>query len=168
MEGMKIRPCNLLKMERETGIEPATNSLEVRQPFDSVVVNWFSSVCQDSLKFTQFPLLRGCPRPGVVLSYADFSQLIAAGTGTSMPSEFQFLYQQRPHSLCNELFEQTFHFPHCGRIVLVAGHATSAAIAGASERSIMKQTGHRSFQMVRRYIRERNLFRENSTGKLGL
>ena len=31
---------------------------------------------------------------------------------------------------------------------LRAGHATSAAIAGASERSIMKQTGHRSAQMV--------------------
>jgi len=51
---------------------------------------------------------------------------------------------------------------------LRAGHATSAAIAGASERSIMKQTGHRSVQMVRRYIRDANLFRENSAGKLGL
>jgi integrase len=51
---------------------------------------------------------------------------------------------------------------------LRAGHATSAAIAGASERSIMRQTGHRSVQMVRRYIREGNLFRENSAGKLGL
>ena len=51
---------------------------------------------------------------------------------------------------------------------LRAGHATAAAIAGASERSIMKQTGHRSVQMVRRYIREGTLFRENSAGKLGL
>ena len=51
---------------------------------------------------------------------------------------------------------------------LRAGHATSAAIAGASERSIMRQTGHRSVQMVRRYIRDGNLFRENSAGKLGL
>jgi hypothetical protein len=40
---------------------------------------------------------------------------------------------------------------------LRAGHATSAAIAGASERSIM-----------RRYIRDGSLFRENSAGKLGL
>ena len=45
---------------------------------------------------------------------------------------------------------------------------TSAAIAGASERSMMKQTGHRSVQMVRRYIRDGSLFRENSAGKLGL
>lgn len=51
---------------------------------------------------------------------------------------------------------------------LRAGHATSAAIAGASERSIMNQTGHRSVQMVRRYIRDGSLFRDNSGGKLGL
>ncbi len=51
---------------------------------------------------------------------------------------------------------------------LRAGHATSAAIAGASECSIMNQTGHRSVQMVRLYIRDGSLFRENSAGKLGL
>jgi site-specific recombinase XerD len=51
---------------------------------------------------------------------------------------------------------------------LRAGHATSAAIAGASERSIMRQTGHKSVQMVRRYIRDGSLFRENSAGRLGL
>lgn len=51
---------------------------------------------------------------------------------------------------------------------LRADHAMSAAIAGASERSIMNQTGHRSVQMVRRYIRDGSLFRENSAGKLGL
>jgi integrase len=51
---------------------------------------------------------------------------------------------------------------------LRAGHATAAAVAGASERSIMAQTGHRSVQMVRRYIRDGTLFRDNSAGKLGL
>jgi integrase len=51
---------------------------------------------------------------------------------------------------------------------LRAGHATTAAIGGASERSIMNQTGHRSVQMVRRYIRDGNLFQNNSAGKLGL
>ena len=51
---------------------------------------------------------------------------------------------------------------------LRAGHATSAAIAGASERSIMNQTGHRSVQMVRRSIRDGSLFRENSAAKPGL
>jgi integrase len=51
---------------------------------------------------------------------------------------------------------------------LRSGHATSAAIGGASEREIMNQTGHRSVEMVRRYIRDTNLFRENSGGKVGL
>lgn len=32
----------------------------------------------------------------------------------------------------------------------------------------MNQTGHRSVQIVRRYIWDENLFRENSAGKLGL
>ena len=51
---------------------------------------------------------------------------------------------------------------------LRAGHATAATIAGASERSIQNQTGHKSVQMLRRYIRDGSLFRENSGGKLGL
>jgi integrase len=51
---------------------------------------------------------------------------------------------------------------------LRAGLATSAAIAGASERSIMAQTGHRSANMVRRYIRDASLFRENAAAVVGL
>jgi len=51
---------------------------------------------------------------------------------------------------------------------LRAGLATAAAIGGASERSIMAPTGHRSVQMVRRYIRDGNLFRENAAAKVGL
>jgi integrase len=51
---------------------------------------------------------------------------------------------------------------------LRAGLATSAAIGGASERAIMAQTGHRSVNMVRRYIRDGNLFRENAAARAGL
>ncbi len=51
---------------------------------------------------------------------------------------------------------------------LRAGMATSAAMNGASERQIMKQTGHRSEAMVRRYIREGSLFNDNVSGNLGL
>jgi hypothetical protein len=43
-----------------------------------------------------------------------------------------------------------------------------AARNGASERSIMKQTGHRSVQMVRRYIHDAELFNDNAGAKLGL
>jgi integrase len=51
---------------------------------------------------------------------------------------------------------------------LRAGLATSAAAAGASERVIMSQTGHRSADMVRKYIREGNLFSSNPAGMVGL
>jgi integrase len=51
---------------------------------------------------------------------------------------------------------------------LRSGLATSAAMAGASERSIMNQTGHRSLNMVRRYIRDGSLFRENAVALVGL
>jgi site-specific recombinase XerD len=51
---------------------------------------------------------------------------------------------------------------------LRAGLVTSAAVAGASERKIMDQTRHRSVAMVRRYVRDGNLFRENVSGAVGL
>ena len=49
-----------------------------------------------------------------------------------------------------------------------AGLATSAASRGASERSIMAQTGRRSVQMVRKYIRAGSLFQENAATAVGL
>ncbi len=51
---------------------------------------------------------------------------------------------------------------------LRAGLATSATINVASERSIMVQTGHRSLAILRRYIRDGSLFRENAASKVGL
>jgi len=51
---------------------------------------------------------------------------------------------------------------------LRAGMATQSAINGASERSIQKQTGHKSLAMLRRYIRDGELFRDNAAGRLGL
>jgi integrase len=51
---------------------------------------------------------------------------------------------------------------------LRSGLATTAARNGASEASIMRQTEHRSVQMVRRYIREGSLFHDNAAAKLGL
>ena len=51
---------------------------------------------------------------------------------------------------------------------LRAGLATQAYLNGAGEFAIMRQTGHRSLEMVRRYIRDGSLFRENPAAKLGL
>ena len=49
---------------------------------------------------------------------------------------------------------------------LRSGFATSAAESGAEERSIMAMTGHKSSEMVRRYIKEGNLFRNNALNKI--
>ena len=49
---------------------------------------------------------------------------------------------------------------------LRSGFATSTAEQGAEERSIMAMTGHKTTQMVRRYIREANLFKNNALNKI--
>jgi len=49
---------------------------------------------------------------------------------------------------------------------LRSGFATSAAESGADERSIMTMTGHKSTEMVRRYIKEANLFKNNALNKI--
>jgi len=49
---------------------------------------------------------------------------------------------------------------------LRSGFATSAAEAGAEERNIMAMTGHKTTQMVRRYIKEANLFKNNALNKI--
>ena len=49
---------------------------------------------------------------------------------------------------------------------LRSGFATSAAELGAAVRSIMALTGHKTSQMVRRYIQEANLFKNNALKKI--
>ena len=49
---------------------------------------------------------------------------------------------------------------------LRSGFATSAAESGAEERSIMAMTAHKSTEMVRRYIKEANLFKNNALNKI--
>ena len=49
---------------------------------------------------------------------------------------------------------------------LRSGFATVAAASGANERSIMAMTGHRTTQMVRRYIKEANIFKNNALNKV--
>jgi site-specific recombinase XerD len=51
---------------------------------------------------------------------------------------------------------------------LRSGLATSAAEGGASERSIMDQTRHRSLKQVRKYIRRGSLFKDNAAARSGL
>ena len=49
---------------------------------------------------------------------------------------------------------------------LRSGFATAAAESGAEERSIMAMTGHKSTEMVRRYIKEANIFKNNALNKI--
>ena len=49
---------------------------------------------------------------------------------------------------------------------LRSGFATVAAEFGADERSIMAMTGHKTTQMVRRYIRDANIFKNNALNKI--
>tara|TARA_B100001109_G_C18813237_1_gene450740 strand:- start:292 stop:1245 length:954 start_codon:yes stop_codon:yes gene_type:complete len=51
---------------------------------------------------------------------------------------------------------------------LRSGFATVAAESGADERSIMAMTGHKTTQMVRRYIREANIFKNNALNKINI
>ena len=49
---------------------------------------------------------------------------------------------------------------------LRSGFATVSAESGADERSIMAMTGHKTTQMVRRYIKVANLFKNNALNKI--
>jgi site-specific recombinase XerD len=49
---------------------------------------------------------------------------------------------------------------------LRSGFATSTAESGAEERNIMAMTGHKSSEMVRRYIKDANLFKNNALNKI--
>jgi site-specific recombinase XerD len=49
---------------------------------------------------------------------------------------------------------------------LRSGFATTAAESGAEERIIMAMTGHKSTEMVRRYIKDANLFKNNALNKI--
>ncbi|RKV10587.1 integrase, partial [Helicobacter pylori] len=51
---------------------------------------------------------------------------------------------------------------------LRAGFATSAARAGVGELAIARQTRHASLTVLRRYVRDGELFSENLAIKVGL
>ena len=51
---------------------------------------------------------------------------------------------------------------------LRAGLVTQAAMNGVQELSIMKQTRHKSMDMLRKYIRDTSLFRDNASARVGL
>lgn len=97
----------------------------------------------------------------IFLKYADsrFTQLEAelAGKASNRREIGKADYQSRG----------VLYLPGTARS-LRSGLATAAAAGGAPERAIMRQTGHRSVEMVRRYIRAGSLFQENAAAYVGL
>ena len=55
---------------------------------------------------------------------------------------------------------------HGGSLEIAKKLIDSAAESGAEERNIMAMTGHKTAQMVRRYIQEANLFKNNALNKI--
>lgn len=51
---------------------------------------------------------------------------------------------------------------------LRAGFATSAGAAGVQERHIARQTRHKSLEVLRRYIRDGDVWRDNAAASVGL
>ncbi len=51
---------------------------------------------------------------------------------------------------------------------LRSGFATTAAIAGVPEHMIMRQTGHKKSDTIKKYIRIGNIWKENAASKIGL
>ena len=51
---------------------------------------------------------------------------------------------------------------------LRAGLVTQAAMNGVQELAIMRQTRHKSADMLRRYVRDASLFRDNASARVGL
>jgi integrase len=103
----------------------------------------------DAAAITEGPVFRAVDRHGNVATSALTDQVVAKVL--------------KRHCAVVGLDAERF-----GAHSLRVGMATQAAINGASERSIMKQTGHKSAAMVRRYIRDGELFRDNAASRLGL
>ena len=55
---------------------------------------------------------------------------------------------------------------HNGNFDILEEMVSAAAESGAEERNIMAMTGHKTAQMVRRYIHEANLFKNNALNKI--
>lgn len=51
---------------------------------------------------------------------------------------------------------------------LRSGFATAAAMAGVEERDIARQTRHRSISVLRGYVRQATVFRDNAASRVGL
>ncbi len=100
-------------------------------------------------KIAEGPLFRGVTKHGAVRATRLTDQIVADIVKRYTKAIGKYASRFSAHSLR-------------------AGFITSAAIAGVSERSIQDQSGHNSVVILRRYIRDACIFRQNAASKVGL
>lgn len=100
-------------------------------------------------KLTEGPLFRGVTKHGAVRTTRLTDQIVADIVKRYTKAIGKYASRFSAHSLR-------------------AGFITSAAIAGVSERAIQDQSGHSSVVILRRYIRDACIFRQNAASKVGL
>lgn len=103
----------------------------------------------DETRLDEGPLFRAVSRAGLVSSKQLSDRVVANVVKRSRLAAGKTAKNYAGHSLR-------------------AGLITQAAMAGVSERAIQDQSGHKSLLVLRRYIREGSLFRENAAAKVGL
>lgn len=103
----------------------------------------------DETRIDEGPLFRSVSRGGLIRDTALSDRVVANVVKRSLTAAGKSATRYAGHSLR-------------------AGLITQAAMAGVSERAIQEQSGHKSLLVLRRYIRDGSLFRENAAAKVGL
>lgn len=103
----------------------------------------------DESRIDEGPLFRAVSRGGLIRETALSDRVVANVVKRSLAAAGKSSTRYAGHSLR-------------------AGLITQAAMSGVSERAIQDQSGHRSLLVLRRYIRDGSLFRENAAAKVGL
>ena len=112
----------------------------------------------EASRIIQGPLFRGINRHGQIARRWLCCKSVA-------------LIVKRAAGLLGGVIEKTDSFDYVGSVSghsLRAGLATSAAMAGVAEHTIMRQTGHKKAETLRKYIRMGTLFTDNAAGQVGL
>ncbi len=103
----------------------------------------------DQAGIDEGPLFRSVNKHGHVMATRLTDQVVAAVVKRSLLAAGKSARKYAAHSLR-------------------AGLITQAAMAGVPERAIQDQSGHKSLAVMRRYIRDGSLFRENAAARVGL
>jgi len=112
---------------------------------------------------TSGPVFRRVTRHGTVLPKRLLSESVALVVKRAVSAAQAEAIEQGNRWLADTL-DPARYAGHSLR----AGFITSAAAAGVSESDIMRQSGHRRADTLRKYIRHATAFRHNAAAKVGL